>query len=252
MAKIIAYINEKGGVGKSSICYNVGWALAEQNKRVLLVDMDGQRANLTFIAGIQKEAGLQTIADVLTTDLDVRKTVKIVEGQLHIIPANDVVATLGRDAKITKMSTAMEVLRPHYDYIFIDVSPTPNRGHVLALAAADGVIIPMLPDVASLEANMGVIDSLYLAQAQVNPGLKVYGIVFNKYDWRTNLSAQVTATANKMAEAMETRVFKAKIRQAVSMSENVGKHEGITAYAPKSKCASDILNLCREIEEVCI
>lgn len=251
MARIIAYINEKGGVGKSSVCYNVGWALAEQNKKVLLVDLDGQRANLTFIAGIQKTAGLQTIADVLSSNLDVRKTVKIVEDRLHIIPANDVVATLDRDAKITKMATAMEILRPYYDYIFIDVSPAPNRGHALALSVADGVIIPMLPDVTSLEANMGVIDSIDLAQAQINSDLRVYGIVLNKYTWRTNLSTQVTATANKMAVAMNTRVFKSKIRQAVSLSENVGRHEGITAYAPKSKCAADILSLCQEIEEVC-
>lgn len=251
MGKIIAYINEKGGVGKSSICYNVGWALAEQGRKVLMVDLDGQRANLTFIAGIEKPEGLLTIADVLTSDLDVKQTVKVVEDRLHIIPATDVVATLDKTAKVTRMEKAMDTLRPYYDYIFIDVSPTPNRGHVLALSVADGVIIPMLPDVTSLEANMGVVDSIALAQLQVNPGLKVYGVVLNKYTWRTLLSSQVTATANKMADAMDTKVFKTKIRQGVALSENVGAHQGVTAYAPRSKCAEDILSLCREIEEVC-
>ena len=98
---------------------------------------------------------------------------------------------------------------------------------------------------------MGVVDSIALAQLQVNPGLKVYGVVLNKYTWRTLLSSQVTATANKMADAMDTKVFKTKIRQGVALSENVGAHQGVTAYAPRSKCAEDILSLCREIEEVC-
>ena len=251
MGKIIAYINEKGGVGKSSVCFNAGWALAEQGRNVLMVDLDGQRANLTFIAGIDKPVGLPTIYDVLTDGMDVKRTVLAVEDRLHIIPATADVAGLDQRASLETMRTSMEQLRPYYDYIFIDVSPTPNRGHALALAAADGVIIPMLPDVTSLEANMGVIESIALAREKVNPSLKVLGVVLNKYTWRTVLSSQVTNTANKMANALGSRVFKTKIRQGVSLSENVGKHQGVTAYAPKSKGAEDILHRCKEIEEVC-
>lgn len=250
MGKIIAYINEKGGVGKSSVCYNVGWALAEKGNKVLMVDLDGQRANLTFIAGIDKPTSLATIYDVLTDGLDIRQTVLIVEDNLHIVPATADVAGLDKNASIERMKESMEQLRPYYDYIFIDVSPTPNRGHALALASSDGVIIPMLPDVTSLEANMGVVESIQIVQDKINPELKVLGIIFNKYTWRLLLSSQVTATASKMAEALNSRVFKTKIRQGVALSENVGKHQGITAYAPKSKVADDIRELCKEIEEV--
>ena len=251
MGKVIAFINEKGGVGKSSICYNVGWRFAEQGKKVLMIDLDGQRANLTFIAGIEKPEGLLTIYDVLTNGVNVKKTVLVVEDSLHIIPAtNDVVSLDKNNNRLEDMQKAVKELASYYDYIFIDVSPTPNRGHALALSASDGVIIPMLPDVTSLEAHMGVIESIRIAKKTINPDLQVLGIVFNKFTLRTLLSSRVAATAEKMAKALDSRVFRTKLRQTVTMSEHVGQHVGITAYAPKSKCASDIKQLCEEIEEV--
>lgn len=251
MSDVIAYINEKGGVGKSSVCFNVAWCFAERGKKVLMIDLDGQRANLTYICGIEKKPGLLTMFDVLTTGVDVKRSVLVVEDNLHIIPATVDVAALDRNNnRLEDMQKAIDSLRPYYDMIFIDVSPTPNRGHALALAAADGVIIPMLPDITSLEANMGVIESIRLAKKETNPKLRVMGVVLNKYTLRTLLSTKVTATANKMASALGSKVFKTKIRQGVAMSENVGQHIGVTAYAPKSKCSDDIKNLCDEIEEV--
>ena len=251
MANVIAYINEKGGVGKSSVCFNVAWHFAEQGKRVLLIDLDGQRANLTYICGIEKNPGTLTMYDVLTAGVPVKKSVLMVEDNLHIIPATvDVAALDRRNNRLDDMKKAVDVLRPFYDLIFIDVSPTPNRGHALALTVADGVIIPMLPDITSLEANMGVIESIWLAKKEANPGLKVLGIVLNKYTIRARLSSEVAKTAAKMAAALNSRVFDTKIRQDIKMSENVGQHTGVTAYAPKSKCADDVRALCNEIKEV--
>ncbi|MGN1026594.1 MAG: ParA family protein [Faecousia sp.] len=250
MGKVIAYINEKGGVGKSSVCFNVAWCMAEEGRNVLMIDLDGQRANLTYIAGIDKPSGLSTMYDVLTAGLDIRRAVLIVEEHLHIVPATaDVVALDQKNNRLEDMKKAVDELRPYYDYIFLDVSPTPNRGHALALAAADGVVIPMLPDITSLEANKGVVESIRITQREMNPDLQVLGIVFNKYTLRSLLSRQVTATAEKMAAALQSRVFETRIRQAVVLSENVGRHIGITAYAPKSNCVKDIRHLCKEIEE---
>lgn len=251
MAKTIAFINEKGGVGKSSLCFNAAWYFSEQGKKVLLVDLDGQRANLTYICGIDKRPGIVTMYDALASAVSPKKAVLVVEDNLHIIPATvDVASLTPQNSKLETMRQTIATLSPYYDYIFIDVSPTPNRGHALALAAADGVIIPMLPDITSLEANMGVIESIRLARKDVNPDLAVYGIVLNKFTWRARLSTQVTETANRMAAALSSKVFDTKIRQGVSMSENVGQHIGITAYDPKGKCADDIRSFCREIEEV--
>lgn len=251
MGNVVAYINEKGGVGKSSICFNAAWHFAEAGKKVLLVDLDGQRANLTYICGIKKEADTVTMYDVLADGVSAKKAVLVVEDNLHLIPATVDVAQLDKhNSRLEDMKKAVDALRPFYDFIFIDVSPTPNRGHALALGAADGVIIPMLPDITSLEANMGVIESIRLAKKDTNPGLKVFGIVLNKYTLRARLSTSVVATANKMAASLGAKVFETKIRQGVAMSENVGQHTGVTAYAPKSSVADDIRNLCNEIEEV--
>ncbi len=250
MAKIIAFINEKGGVGKSSLCFNTAWCFAEQGKKTLMIDLDGQRANLTFIAGIDKPSKLATMYDVLTDGLDIKQTVLVVEDNLHIIPATaDLSGLESMNVAPQAMRPAVKELEPFYDFIFIDVSPTPNLGHALALAAADHVIIPMLPDITSLEANMGIIESVKLAKASVNPGLNVLGIVMNKSTFRTLLSKQVTTAAEGMAASMETKVFNAKIRQAVVLSENVGQHTGITSYAPKSGSAEDVRRLCKEIIE---
>lgn len=251
MGKVVAYINEKGGVGKSSVCFNVAWELALQGKKVLMIDLDGQRANLTYICGIEKRDGILTMYDILKDGANPKKAVLIVEDNLHIIPATVEVAGLdNNNSRLEDMNKVIDELRSFYEYIFIDVSPTPNRGHALALSSADGVIIPMLPDITSLEANMGVIESIRLAQKNINPNLRVLGIVFNKYTWRTLLSSSVTKTAERMAGALNSKVFDTKIRQAVTLSENVGKHMGVTSYAPKSKSADDIRSLCKEIEGV--
>ena len=251
MAKTIAFINEKGGVGKSSICFNVAWCFAvDQEKRILMIDLDGQRANLTFFAGIEKSPDLTTMFDVLAGGMDVKETVLGVEEDLHIIPATaDVSGLDNKNAHPEDMQRVINELGQYYDYIFIDVSPTPNRSHALALSVADYVIVPMLPDITSLEANKGIIESVKLAQSTFNPGLKVLGVVFNKPPWRPLLSRQVEAAANEMARAMETKVFRTKIRQAVALSENIGQNMGITSYAPKSNVADDIRKLCYEINE---
>ena len=247
--KTVAFINEKGGVGKSSICFNVAWCLAtEHDKRVLMIDLDGQRANLTFIAGIEKSDDTATMYDVLVDDMDVKKTVLMVDDNLHIIPATtDVAALTAQNGSPVKMQRVIKELSPYYDLIFIDVSPSPN-GHVQALAVADGIVIPMLPDVTSLEANMGIIESVKLAKTKVNPNLRVLGIAMNRYTLRSRLSSQVTETAERMAKAMNTKVFKSKIRQAVALSENVGQNMGITSYT-KGGAADDIRNLSKEILE---
>lgn len=253
MAHTIAFINEKGGIGKSSLCFNTAWCLATiHNKKTLMIDLDGQRANLTFFTGIDKPKGLLTMYDVLVEKVDIRQTVLIVDDEaapnLHIIPATyDVTGLTNDNTEPTDMKEAIEVLSPYYDYIFIDVSPTPNRSHALALAAADSVLVPNLPDITSLEANMGIIESIDMIRATMNPKLKVLGIVFNRYVWRPLLSRKVNSAAEEMATAMSSRVFTTKIRSAVVLSENVGANVGITSYAPKSSAADDYKALCEEI-----
>lgn len=249
MAKIIGIVNEKGGVGKSTICFNLAWELMQKGRRVLMIDLDGQRANLSFIAGMEKKADLVTMYDVLVKGENVRRSVLVVEDSLHIIPAAHSVTLIHQDnSPIDRMKKAMDTLQSFYDYILVDVPPTPGRAHALTLAVADFVLITMLPDIASLEANVGIAETVRAAQSSANSKVKALGFVINRYAWRPILSRSVVSTAEKMASSLGTKVFETKIRNTVNISEAVGQHQGVTTYAPKSNGAEDFRALANEFE----
>lgn len=249
MSRITTFINEKGGIGKTSCCFNVAWELSKKN-RVLMIDLDGQRANLTWFCGIEKTDDMVTMFNVLQAGESIQNAIVNVKENLDLVPATVIVSSLTQTAKIIRMKKALEEVKDLYDYVFIDVNPTPNWSHVLALSASDYIIIPMLPDPASLEANLGIAESVEEILETTNPNLKVLGILFNKNNNRTNLSKQVTAIAENMAEKLETKVFETKIRNAVVLSENAHVHQGITDYDPASNAAEDVRNLVKEIERM--
>ncbi len=245
---IIAYLNEKGGVGKTSLCFNVGWYLAELGKKILFVDLDGQRANLSFFCNIKDRENRPSMKDVLMDDINVNETIIPVKKNIDIIPGNVELTEIGKSVKHTSMIEAFESISNHYDYIFIDVNPTPTRIHVLTMAVANYLVIPMLPDVATLEANKGIIETYSLVKkSNINNKLQVLGIVFNKFNSRTNLSQQVSDVTDQIAKQLDTSVFNTKVRNNIALSENVGQHIGITDYDPKSNGAIDIVALTSEI-----
>lgn len=247
MGNIITFINEKGGIGKTSCCFNLAWAMSDK-KRILMIDMDGQRANLTFFAGINKTDDLPTVYNILHEDKDIKDTIVSVKQNLFLIPATVNVSNISQAAKITKMKKALDAVKKNYDYIFIDVNPTPNWTHVLSLSSSDYIIIPMLPDIASLEANKGIAESIEEILETTNPNLKVLGILFNKNTNRTNLSKQVKNVADSVAKQLNTKVFETKIRDAIALSENIGLHVGVTQYNPKAPVSQDIMDLAKEVE----
>lgn len=248
MGHVITFLNEKGGVGKSAICFNVGWYLSELKKKVLFIDLDGQRANLTYFCGIHNSKGIRSLYDVLTGTADVNSIIKQINTGLDIIPAiDDIVNLTPENAPLKKMMKLIDEVRGEYDFVLIDVNPTPGRSHALALCVADFIIVPMLADVTSLMANMGIIESINIVSEKVNPKLKVMGFVFNRWNWRTNLSKQAMATVEEMVRKVDSKIFKTKIRNNIALSENVAEHIGVTNFAPRSKGAEDIMSLTKEI-----
>lgn len=245
MGKVITFINEKGGIGKTSCCFNTAWELSKK-KKILLIDMDGQRANLTFFCGIKKENGMKTIFHILSDEESINDVKVEVKKNLDLVPANSIVSELSQNLKIIRMLKAIDEVKDDYDFIFIDVNPTPNRSHALSLSVSDFIIIPMLPDVASLEANNGITESVEEILLTSNSNLKVLGILFNKYESRSNMTKQVNNVAEKMAENLKSSVFKTKIRKGVASGENVNAHIGITEYAPSSNVAKDYVEFCKE------
>lgn len=244
---IVSWINEKGGVGKTSLCFNVGWYLAELGKKILFVDLDGQRANLSFFCNIKDREDRPCMKDVLIDGVDINTTIIPVKENIDIISGNVELTEIDKTVKVSTMKNAIASIQKQYDYIFIDINPTPTRAHVLTMGISDYLIIPMLPDVATLEANKGIIETYSLVKSNVNENLKVMGLVFNKFNARVNLSSQVMDITMQMAKQLNSSVFNTKVRNNISLSENVGQHIGITQYDPRSNGAIDIIQLSSEI-----
>ena len=230
---IITFINEKGGVGKTSVCFNVAWELSKRGLKILMIDMDGQKANLSFFAGVNKDSEISTMLDVFKKN--------------DIVPADSGVANLDMSAKVSKFRKELETVRASYDFIFIDVNPAPGWGHYLSLSISDYAVVVMLPDIASLEGNKGILETIEEIQETNNSQLKILGIVFNKNNDRTVLARQVADVAKKISVQHQTKIFETKIRNSVIMSENLISHQGVTDYAPSSAVAEDLRNLTDEI-----
>ncbi len=247
MGKVITFINEKGGTGKTTSCFNIGKVLSEK-KKVLLIDIDGQAGNLTFHAGIKKNDNMLTIHDVLYKNKPLDSAIINIEGKLDIVPATTVVAEISQTAKIKTMKSVIDSVRDKYDYILIDVNPAPQWSHVLSLCASDYVIIPILPDVTSIEGTNAIIETINEVVESVNPDLKILGILINKNVNNTNLSKEVKDTINEIAEQVGTSLFDSTIRMTVTMAESVAFHKAVTDYDPKSDVAKDVRKLVKEIE----
>jgi len=244
---IITFINEKGGVGKTSVCFNVAWELSKRGQKVLMIDMDGQKANLSFFAGVDKTCEFFTMLDVFKKNIKLQSAVKNIKANLDIVPADSSVASLDMSAKVSKFRKALESVQDSYDFIFIDVNPAPGWSHYLSLSISDFAVVVMLPDIASLEGNKGILETIEEIQETNNSQLKILGIVFNKNNDRTVLARQVSEVAEKISTQHKTKIFQTKIRNSVTMSENLISHQGVTDYAPTSAVAEDLRNLTDEI-----
>lgn len=251
MGKIITLMNEKGGVGKSSLTYSVAWELAKNHQKVLIIDMDGQMANITYLAGVETGDDTKTMNDVLLHNTSIKDAIVRVhpELSLDLVPATMAMAEPMITAKVSRIKKVVKEIRNQYDYIFFDVNPSPDTKHALTLAVTDYVGIVMLPDVLSLEANLGVIESIQEIQDGVNVNLQILGIILNQYNTQTNMSKAVMKKVLQMAEALDTKVLEQKVRKAVVVGESAVAHQGVTGYAPKSAVAADMEALTKEIQQ---
>ena len=246
--KSIAFVNEKGGIGKTSICFNTAWEIAKTHK-VLMIDLDGQNANLSYFCNVKKTDELLTLEDILVKDAKAEDAIVNVKENLDLIPAKTEVAYLTNTAKVSKMKKMMASFEGKYDYVFVDVNPSPGWHHVLAMSSVKGIVIPSLPDVTSLEALTGIAESIEEIQETMNPDLKVLGIVFNRSEKQSNLAKQVNEIAANIAEKrFGAKVFESKIRSSVRAGETVAAHIGITDYDPKSGVAQDYIQFVQELE----
>ena len=247
--KIMAIINQKGGVGKSTTAINLSAALGELGKQVLLVDLDPQ-GNSSSGLGVEKSQVQNCIYDVLLNDVPVEEVIipDVCEG-LDLVPATinlagaevELVSEMARE---NRLKDAIGALRGKYDYIFIDCPPSLGLLTVNALVAADKLLIPIQCEFYALEGVTKLLDSMKRVKTRLNPTLDIYGVLMTMYDGRTTLSRQVVEEVRSYFGRL---VFETLIPRTVKLSEAPSFGQPITLYDPSGKGAQSYMSLAKEV-----
>ena len=247
--KVIAIINQKGGVGKSTTAVNLSAALGELGKQVLLIDLDPQ-GNATSGLGIEKNQLHQCIYDVLLDDVPIRDIIipDVCEG-LDLAPATinlagaevELVSEMARENRV---KDAVESIRGKYDYVFIDCPPSLGLLTVNALVGCDKLIIPIQTEFYALEGVTKLLESMRRVKTRLNPSLDIFGILLTMYDGRTTLSRQV---AGEVRNFFGDQVFETLIPRTVKLSEAPSYGIPITQYDPTGKGALSYIDLAKEV-----
>ena len=252
MAKIIAFTNQKGGVGKTTTCVNLSAFLAEMGKKVLIVDVDPQ-GNATSGVGVPKGKNLKTIYNVICEQCDISEVVQLTQIKgLEIIPAT--VELAGAEIDLVRMSgrerilrNCLEKIRASYDYICIDCPPSLGLLTVNALTAADAIIIPIQCEFYALEGVSQLINTVRLIRSQgLNPGLDIDGVLLTMKDSRSTLTEQV---ANEILKFFGKKVFKTKIPRNIRLAEAPSHGMPITVYDRRCSGAIAYEQLTKEFLE---
>ena len=253
-AYVIAMCNQKGGVGKTTTTINLGAALAELGRRVLLIDCDPQ-GSLSVGLGINPhtlETSLYDLLMVRNTDPHTIIQSTKVEG-MDLLPANiDLSAAevqlVSEVAREHTLSRAIAPLKKDYDIIIIDCAPSLGLLTVNALTSADGVLIPLESEFFALRGVAMLTDTISKVQERLNNKLELIGIVGTMYDPRTLHNREVL---ERVQEAFGDKVFTTKIRRTVKFPETTVAGEPITTYAPTSQAAQQYRDLAKEVLARC-
>ena len=247
--KILAIINQKGGVGKSTTAVNLAAALGAMNKEVLLVDLDPQ-GNATSGYGIDKRELAGCVYDALLGETPVEEVILACVGKgVDVLPstinlAGAEVELVNEMARENRLKSALGSLRGRYDYILIDCPPSLGLLTINALVAADKLLVPIQCEFYALEGVTKLLDSMNRVKKMLNPSLDIFGIVMTMYDSRTNLSNQVV---NEVRSFFGKTVFETMIPRTVKLSEAPSYGQPIIEYAPDNKGTEAYNELAREV-----
>lgn len=250
MGRIIAVVNQKGGVGKTTTAVNLASALASIGRKVLVVDIDPQ-GNASSGLGIDKHGLEATLYDVFVGIFSLSSIIVGTEQAcLWVAPSNpDLVGAevelQGVPGRELIMKNQLSRLRSQFDYIFFDCPPSLGLLTLNALVAADSVLVPLQCEYYALEGISALMGTIKLARQQLNPTLELEGVVLTMYDGRTNLARQVTAEARKF---FGDTVFQTVIPRNVRLSESPSFGQPIFIYDPQSVGAQAYAGLAAELE----
>jgi len=248
---VIAVINQKGGVGKTTTTVNLGAALADLGKQVLLIDLDPQ-ANLGTHVGIDVNDGA-TIYDVLVRGVKLADAIRETqESGLSCVPSNldlsaaemELVSMVGRETLLRDSLEVLETKSPgHFDIVLLDCPPSLGVLTINALAAAHRVLVPLQAEFFALQGMAKLTEIIGLVQRRLNPGVELSGIVACKVDRRTKLTQEVL---DEVRRFFGDRLLDTVIRPNVKLAEAPSYGQAVMSYAPDSNGAADYRRLARE------
>ncbi len=251
MGKVIAVVNQKGGVGKTTTVVNLSAALAEKDYKVLIIDIDPQ-GNATSGCGILKNQVSSTVYDILVNNTNIKEAIQQSEHEpISIVASNmnlagtevELVNTKQREFILKKQ---IDTIKEEYDYIFIDCPPAVNILTINALTAADSVLIPMQCEYYALEGLSQLVQTVGLVKKNINPKLILEGILFTMFDNRTNLSAQVV---KEVETHFKDTVYQTKITRSVRLSEAPSFGMSCIKYDSRAKGSDQYRQLAKEFIE---
>ena len=248
-ATILAMCNQKGGVGKTTSTINMGAALAEFGRKVLLVDLDPQGALSAGLGIPHEDLDLTVYNLIIDSDTDVRDAIHhtSVPG-LDLVPANidlsaaevQLVTEVGREQVL---ASVLRKVRNEYDVIIVDCQPSLGLLTVNALTAADGVIIPVAAEFFALRGVALLMQSIEKVQSRINPRLEVYGVLVTMFT-RTLHCEEVL---QRIYEAFQGKVFHSVISRSIKLPDATVAAAPITIYAPGHKTAKEYREVAREL-----
>ena len=242
MSKIIALVNQKGGVGKTTSAINIGAGLALKGKHVLLIDLDPQ-ASLTMSLGQDARQSDRTAYEVLAGDLDMKKAIIELDGY-DLVPCDARLLTIENGKEKRLLQRGLASVAGMYDYILIDCPPSLGNLMLNALTACNEVYIPVQAEYLALAGLAQLTNTIAIVKRSLNPDIKITGVIITRYKARTKLSKEVYSKAKELYPQV---TFKTPVRDSVDVSEAPTAGTDIFHYNKRSNGAKDYMNVVDEI-----
>ena len=249
MGKIIAICNQKGGVGKTTTAINLSVALSDNNKKVLLVDMDPQ-GNSSSSVGIDKDIISNSINDVILNKKDVSECIFKTNYNIDIIPATidlamaDFELATSATDKQFRLKNQLIKIKEKYDYILIDCPPSLGFLNINALVSCDSVLIPVQCQYYALEGLISLLSTIRKIQTNMNDKLNIEGVLLTMFDSRTRLHNEIAIEVRKF---LKEKVYEIAIPQSIKIPMAQNKQKPIKQYDKSCNAAKAYVNLAKEV-----